>query len=174
MVRVSVTASIPDLSKAVRREGAKAIERRANRYGQQMVALIPTVLQARGVQLNRPENRRRSPGSTRIQDGWSHKVEGDPGSFPILLTLTSSGDAAQLERIELIDKGTPGHQIRAAQKRSPGGQFGGRGYLRFPPEGVNGPPWVYAQKVSHPGSSKGKGFIRAVMEQVIGTARGRF
>lgn len=174
MVRVSVTASIPDLSRAVRRAGATAIERRANRYGQQMVDAVPRILAARGVKLGRPENRRRHPGSTRIQDGWSYEVEGDPGSFPILLTLSSGGDGAQLERIRLIDEGTPGHAIRAKQKRGEGGRFGRSGWLQYPESGIEGPPWVYAKKVDHPGSSKGKGFIRAVMEGVIGRASGRF
>jgi hypothetical protein len=172
-VRVSTTVSIEDMSKAVRRAGATAIERRANRYGQQMVDRVPVVLTARGINLARPANRRRS-GGTRLADGWGYKVEGEARSFPILLTLTSSGDAAQLERIRMLDEGTPGHAIRAKQRRSSTGQFGKAGFLQFPAGGaVDGPPWEYAKKVNHPGSTKARGFIRQVMSDVIGTARAR-
>ncbi|MCD6056568.1 MAG: hypothetical protein K0R44_40 [Thermomicrobiales bacterium] len=164
MIRVSTTVSIEDMSKAVRRAGAREIERRANRYGQQMVDQVDAVLQARGVNLNRPANRRRSDGP-RVGGSWDYKVEGDPGSFPIFLTLTSSADP---KVIEYLDKGTTAHQISARRRR------GGKGYLRFPEGGaVDGPPWAYAKEVSHPGSTKARGFLRQVMSNVIGGARAR-
>jgi hypothetical protein len=159
VIRVSTTVSIEDMSKAVKRAGAREIERRANRYGAQMVEEVVHVLAARGVNLNRPANRRRSSGP-HVSEGWGYKVEGEPGSFPILLTMTSSADP---KVIEYLDQGTGGHTIRA------------RGaYLRFPDGGaVDGPPWVYAKQVSHPGSTKAKGFIRQAMSNVIGSARAR-
>jgi hypothetical protein len=170
VIRVSATASIEDMSKAVRRAGAREIERRANRYGQQMVAQVPVVLAARGVNLNRPANRRRTDGP-RVGDAWGYRVEGDPGSFPILLTLTSSADPAV---IRYLDEGTTAHVIRGRARRKSGGQFaGGRGLLRYPPYGVDGPPWQFTPEVNHPGSTKARGFIRQVMSNVIGTARAR-
>lgn len=170
-MRVSATVSIEDMSKAVRRAGATEIERRANRYGALMVVEVIHVLEARGINLNRPANRRRSDGA-RLADGWGYKVEGEAGSFPILLTMTSSADP---KVIEYLDQGTGSHKIRGKARRGEGGKFtGGRGYLKFPPDGaVNGPPWVYAKEVNHPGSTKAVGFIRQAMSNVIGSARAR-
>jgi hypothetical protein len=171
-MRVSATVSIPDMSRAVRRAGAREIERRANRYGQLMVVEVEHVLEARGVNLNRPEDRRR--GGARIAGSWGYRVEGEAQSFPIFLTMTSSADP---NVIRYLDEGTQPHPIRAKQKRGARGEFGKSGYLRFPEGGgtiVSGPPWAYVKKVNHPGSTKAKGFIRQAMSNVIGSARARF
>lgn len=167
-MRVSATVSIPDMSRAIRRAGAREIERRANRYGQQMVQEVDHVLRARGINLDRPDHRRR--GGSPVGGSWGYKVEGESQSFPILLTMTSSADP---KVIEYLDKGTGPHQIRAKQKRN-NGKFGGAGYLRFPANSaVDGPPWDFAKKVNHPGSTKAVGFIRQAMSNVIGSARAR-
>lgn len=161
-MRVSTTVSIPDMSRAVRRAGAREIERRANRYGQLMVEEVVHVLEARGVVLNRPDHRRRG-GGTHVGDSWGYKVEGEAQSFPILLTMTSTADP---KVIKYLDEGTTAHVIRPRRRK--------KGRLQYPAGGaIDGPPWEYAKKVNHPGSTKAKGFIRQAMSNVIGSARAR-
>jgi len=168
-MRVSATVSIADMSKAVRRAGATEVERRANRYGGMMVDAV--VKNIEGLyHTDRPDSRRRDPGSQHVNEGWDYKVEGDPGSFPILLTLTAEGDGAYLKRVHYLNDGTGGHGI-SARKRG-----GKRGYLQIPRTGdgaTPGPPWRYPKKVMHPGHA-GDRFIERAAEVVVGRIGRRF
>lgn len=161
------TAQFPDLSHAIRKAAGPAIQRRGEKYGDQLVEAVKSEIAASGLR-TRPPGRRRSPGSVHLINGWSSKVVGDPVNYPLLVNLVARGDAAYIANIGYQNDGTPGHRIRRKQSRNSGGQFGRTPWLRFPDGGaVNGPPWVYAKEVQHPGTT-GKHFIEAALASVVG------
>lgn len=169
-MRAGVTMSIPNMSRAIRQAGAAEIERRANRYGNQMVVQVRRIIAAK-YNSARPDSRRRHPTSQRVIEGWGYKVEGDPGSFPILLTLTTEGDGEYQKRVLYLNNGTGTHTIKPRHGKKKGAKKGP--FLRFPEEGDGsqpGPPWAYAKQVTHPGN-KGGHFIETAHAAVMGAAR---
>lgn len=165
-MQVVITAVFPDLSRAIRKAAAPAMERKANDYGEKLVAAVKDQIVASGLR-TRPPGRRRTPGSVHLVNGWSYKVAGDPVDYPLLVNLVARGDGAYLANIGYQNDGTPDHTIRARQTRDTSGRFGRTPWLRFPDgRGINGPPWAYAKEVSHPGTT-GKHFIEAASRSVV-------
>jgi hypothetical protein len=168
---VTITVQFPDLSRAIRKAAGPAIQRKGEEYGEQLVTAVKSEIVASGLK-TRPANRRRTPGSVHLINGWSYKVAGDPVNYPLLVNLVARGDAAYLANIGYQNDGTPGHTIRGRQARGPGGQFGRTPWLRFPASGDGGRP-AFAKQVSHPGTT-GRHFIEAAAASVSSGHARRF
>lgn len=106
--------------------------------------------------LNRPANRRRHPGSPRTANALDFQIDGS--EFPVTIKYRVLGGDVVRNRIIMLNWGTSPHEIVA------NGNAGGNGRVLAWQDDDG---WVHTNRVQHPGSRRGVGFLEEAMREAF-------
>jgi hypothetical protein len=169
---------------SAKRAAGPVMRRVLEQAGKEMVDEANRLMASR-FDLNRPYERRRHPGSRRAKDALDFEITGDVDRFVVGYRVLGGDEV--FKRILGLNYGTPAHKIkpsgnwalkgaglavrsRPTRKQAAAGS-GANGWLYFPvPEGG---PYKRATRVSHPGSTKGTGFLEEARDKVARNIGGR-